>query len=151
MNDFLFPIRVRRSAGIGLVTAVFLLVVLAALGVAMVVLTTSQQVSSMLDVQGTRAYQAARAGVEWGVYKQLQQQDCDKNPGNYPVTFQFPANTSLSTFSVTVSCTKKQVSSGNSELSRYTIRAVACNKPSGSCPNASNSQDYVQRVVEVQI
>src|SRR5437899_3676273 len=63
--------RQRRSAGVGLVTAIFLLVVLAGLGGAMVALSAAQQSSSALDVEGARAYQAARAGIEWGLYQNL--------------------------------------------------------------------------------
>jgi len=46
--------RARRASGAGLVTAIFLLVVLAGLGVAIVTVFTSQQASSNLDVQGRR-------------------------------------------------------------------------------------------------
>ena len=61
----------RRSAGIGLVTAIFLLVVLAGLAVAMVGISGAQHSASALDVQGARAYQAARAGIEWGLFQSL--------------------------------------------------------------------------------
>ena len=66
----------RRQAGVGLVTAIFLLVVLAGLGVAMVGLFNAQQTSSNLDLQGARAYQAARAGLEWGLFQQMRNNSC---------------------------------------------------------------------------
>ena len=47
--------RLRRSAGVGLVTAIFLLVVLAGMGVAMMTLSTAQQSSASLDLLGARA------------------------------------------------------------------------------------------------
>ncbi len=79
--------RQRRQAGVGLVTAIFLLVVLAGLGVASVTLFTSQQASSNLDLEGAKAYQAARAGIEWGLYEQLRQQRCaDSTPFGFPAT-----------------------------------------------------------------
>ena len=57
---------VRQSQrGFVLVAAVFLLVVLAALGAFMVTFTNTQQLASAQDVQGSRAYWAARAGLEW--------------------------------------------------------------------------------------
>jgi Tfp pilus assembly protein PilX len=58
----------RRQQGFSLVTAIFLLVVLAGLGAVMATFFTNQQQSSALDVMGSRAYQAARAGIEWAVY-----------------------------------------------------------------------------------
>lgn len=89
-----------RSGGVGLITAIFLLVVLAGLGVAMVSIFTNQQASSAMDVRGARAYQAARAGVEWGLFQQLQLDAC-----NASATFTPPATT-LNMFSVTVQCVR---------------------------------------------
>jgi MSHA biogenesis protein MshP len=137
-----------RQTGVGIVTAIFLLVVLAGLGTALVTLFTSQQASSSLDELGSRAYQAARAGAEWALWQEAALDKCPTSP----TTFALPANTSLSGFSVTVTCVQQDVTSGNHELSRYIISAVACNNPgAGGCPNPSNSPNYVQRKVEVEI
>lgn len=54
--------------GFSLVTAIFLLVVLAFLGAMMTSFFGSQQQGLAVDVLGSRAYQAARAGIEWGAY-----------------------------------------------------------------------------------
>jgi Tfp pilus assembly protein PilX len=59
------------QSGFLLVTAIFLLVVLAALGAFILTISGTQQTSSALDVQGSRAYQAARAGIEWASYQLL--------------------------------------------------------------------------------
>jgi MSHA biogenesis protein MshP len=133
----------RRSTGVGLVTAIFLLVVLAGLGVAMVSIFTSQQQSSTLDVQGARAYQAARAGIEWGLFQQTRRNKCDAS-----TTFALPSASALSGFSVTVTC--KPVGSG--ALAHWIIEATACNPPdaNGAC-QPSNSPDYVQRRLEVEL
>jgi len=48
-----------------LVTAIFLLVGLAALGAFMVKLSNTQHLTSAQDIQGSRAYWAARSGLEW--------------------------------------------------------------------------------------
>lgn len=90
----------RRRGGFSLVTAIFLLVVLSTLGAATLTIFTVHQNSSALDVQGARAYQAARAGMEWGVYQQLRNGSCVGSS-----SFQLPANTTLSSFWVTVACT----------------------------------------------
>src|SRR3990172_2936053 len=80
--------RSRRGAGapagqrgLSIVTAIFLMVVLAMLGAFMLSVTGLQQSSSQLDVQGVRAYQAARAGIEWGAWQVL-----DPNRTLNPVT-----------------------------------------------------------------
>ncbi len=62
----------RASAGgFAIVSAIFLIVILAALGVGILVFSRAQQASSAYDVQGSRAYQAARAGIEWAVYQRV--------------------------------------------------------------------------------
>lgn len=48
-----------------LVTAIFLLVGLAALGAFMVKFADTQHLTSAQDIQGSRAYWAARSGLEW--------------------------------------------------------------------------------------
>lgn len=130
----------RRMRGFSLVTAIFLLVVLAGLGAAMVHVFTLQQVESALDVQGVRAEQAARAGIEWGVYRQLIDGKCDPS-----TSFALPAGTSLSSFSVSVQCS---TATGPGTLTSQTITATACNQPAAAepfCPHAGNNPDYVQR------
>ena len=60
------------QSGFSLVTAIFLLVILASLGAFIVTVSGLQQTSSALDVQGSRAYHAARSGIEWGTYQVVQ-------------------------------------------------------------------------------
>ena len=143
---------VQRQAGVGLVTAIFLLVVIAGLAAALVTIFTSQQASSQLDQQGTRAYQAARAGIEWGLFRQAPNRTTCVSAG----TFALPATSVLSAFTVTVTCslTAAPVTPSDPSLNRFVLRATACNQPDGgACPNtnSSNNLDYVQRVVEVQL
>jgi MSHA biogenesis protein MshP len=61
-----------RQRGFSIVSAIFLLVVIAALGVFAVTLSTTQHQSMAMDIMGKRAYQAARAGIEWGAYQIIQ-------------------------------------------------------------------------------
>jgi MSHA biogenesis protein MshP len=132
----------RRSAGVGLVTAIFLLVVLAGLGVAMVTIFTSQQQSSNLDEQGARGYQAARAGIEWGLFQQAHGWCGIKS-------FRLPRASVLADFAVTVKCTAV----GSGAVARRAIVSTACNQPGAGdlCPNPSNNPDYVERQMEVGI
>lgn len=51
--------------GFAAIAAIFLVVVLAALGGFMLTFSNTQQLTSTQDVQGVRAYWAARAGLEW--------------------------------------------------------------------------------------
>lgn len=58
----------KYQRGFSLVSAIFLLVVLAVLGAAMVSFSTAQNQDLAMDVMGSRAYQAANAGIEWAAY-----------------------------------------------------------------------------------
>ena len=136
----------RRSAGVGLVTAIFLLVVLGGLALAIVSLSSSQQIASQLDIQGTLAQQAARAGGEVATFRVL------IGGGNCPASdnIAMPPETSLSSYMVTVTCAR--VAGPTAELDRFIIKSTACNQPGASgCPNQNASVDYVQRVVEVRL
>lgn len=53
--------------GISLVTAIFVLVVLGALGGYMVSISGSQHYTSLHALQGAKAYHAARSGMEWAM------------------------------------------------------------------------------------
>ena len=66
----------RAQRGFAIVTAVFLIVILALLGAVIVSLSSTQQIGVTRDLQGSRAYFAARAGIEWGVYQALQAGSC---------------------------------------------------------------------------
>ncbi|MES2948869.1 MAG: hypothetical protein V4858_10055 [Pseudomonadota bacterium] len=57
----------RAQTGFAAIAAIVIVVLLAALGGFMVSISNTQQLSSSQDVQGSRAYWAARAGLEWAV------------------------------------------------------------------------------------
>ncbi|MYN07896.1 agglutinin biogenesis protein MshP [Pseudoduganella aquatica] len=150
--------RLRRQAGVSIVTAIFLLVVLSALGAAIVTLSTTQHVGSALDLLGSRAYEAARSGAEYGLYRQAIDGACGSS------SFTMPAPT-MAPFTVSVQCvqnaTTNMSSIGTLGAPDYQppghplqtiITSTACNQPAGGvCPNpAPTSPDYVQRVVTVQ-
>jgi len=137
----------KRQRGVGLVTAIFLLVVIAGLAAAMVTVFTAQQAGSQLDQQGTRAYQAARAGIEWGLFRARQADSCVASS-----TFALPAASNLGAFTVTVRCTPPGPR-GDVATTIRVITATACNQPvGGTCgDNPGNNLDYVQRVIQVQL
>ena len=141
--------------GLSLVTAIFLMVVLAMLGAYMLSVTAIQQSSSVLDAQGSRAYQSARAGVEWGAWQVL-------DPNNAIGTSALPTCPasptqlalagSLSPFTVTVTCSATSTTEGNRNVGAYLIVATACNQPSaGSCPNATPSAGYLERQMQATL
>jgi MSHA biogenesis protein MshP len=154
------PRILRKSAGVALVTAIFLLVILAGLAVAVVSLTTTQQSNAAKDELGARAYQSAKAGMQWALYAALQPVNNDPRTQlncATPITFQMPPGTTLSTFTVTVTCSAAAPFYGDGSANdptarRFRITATACNGPAGAaCPSTNPGPDYVQRVITAQL
>ncbi len=154
----------RRLRGFSIVSAIFILVVLAALGAFIVTVSTNQQIGSALDVQGERAFQAARAGVEWGVYKvqataayNFGYTSVDPNTRacpTSPTSFTFPVTaTTFVGFTVTVTCVDTVDPGGYGGPTVYKVVATACNQPNAldpKCPNVTNPTSfYVERRLEV--
>lgn len=81
----------KRQQGFGLVAAMFLIIIIAGVIATMARMAVTQNATTSLAVQQTRAYQAARAGLEWGIVRALQGHCAD---GNF----------SLEGLSVRVSC-----------------------------------------------
>jgi MSHA biogenesis protein MshP len=134
-----------NSRGFSIVAAIFLLVVLAGLGAAIVIVSTSQQVGSALDVQGTRVYQAARAGIEWGVYQRTRSSSCAAS-----TSITFTTAPTMGGLTVTVTCSTYADGSGGPTV--YQIQSTACNQPSGgNCPNAAPGIDYIERRLMVTL
>lgn len=137
----------RPQRGFGLMTGIFLIVVLAALGAFLVTVSGLQQTSSALDLQGSKAYQAARTGIEWGAFQALRNGSC--SPASAATTF-VPGGT-LTDFTVTVNCVQtpySEVTAATGDV--YLITATACNRPSGGqCPNnAAPGPYYVERQLQ---
>lgn len=138
--------RRRRSRGVSLVTAIFLLIVLSGIGAAVVSLTTAQHTSSAYDVLGARAYEAARSGVDFAMYDLAINKRC--------VTSNLALPATLAGFTVTVQCVQTQMlmADGSTDLKPVRITATACNQPAGgACPNPAPGADYVQRVVQATL
>lgn len=134
----------RRQRGFTAVTAIFILVVLTALGAFILSVSTSQQIGSALDVQGVRVYEAARSGVEWGLYRQLRDNSCAATNSFVP-----PPPT-LSAYTVTVTCSATPGTNGGPTV--WTVTSTACNQPdagTGACPNTNPGTRYLERRLDV--
>lgn len=131
-----------RQAGFALPTAIFLLVILAALGAFALTVSTSQHAGAALDVQGERAYQAARAGIEWGLFQSARNGSC----GSATLTL---TGTTLAGFTASISCATTSASEGGVSVNVDTITATACNQP--PCPSAAPGANYVERQVTATI
>lgn len=131
------PDRCRSARGFALASAIFLLVVLASLGAFMVHFSTVQQASSAQDLNGSKAYQAARAGMEWGMYQALKNGACAGSTT-------LPAlGGGLSGFAITVTCTQVLATEGT-VANNVTLFQITSTATSGT----SGTTHYVERKLQ---
>ena len=67
MNNRRQAVSLNKQRGFSLVTAIFVLVVLAAMGGFMISISGTQHFTTLHAFQGAKAYHAARSGMEWGI------------------------------------------------------------------------------------
>ena len=127
-----------RQQGFALVSAIFLIVVLAGLGVFAVRMNTMQQQSVTAGLRAAEAFQAARTGVAWGAYRALNGGAC-------------AASTTLSLtegaatgFRVAVQCTQRTYTEGATPVHVFVfdVRAEA---------GVYGGPDYVSRRLQTKI
>jgi len=121
-----------NERGFALVLALFVIVVLAAVGLFMVTIFGVENATPIQGLQGARAYQAARGGLEWGTSRAL--------AGNCAAATNF----NLGGFAVTVTCGSQNVTEGPMSYHVYQLHATAAAGTYGQ-------PDYVQRRLEVRV
>ncbi|GAB4125098.1 MAG: hypothetical protein Fur0014_22820 [Rubrivivax sp.] len=142
-----------RQRGLGAIAIVLLLVLLSAMAAAVVRLASQQQLGSAQEQSAARAAQAARAGLEWGLYQAFK--------GSWTTCAGTSQTLDLSAdlgMRVTVSCSSAVFNEGESApdipqtVRVYTLDSVACNG-SSSCPDASlvATAGYVERRMQIQV
>ncbi|HUW76638.1 MAG TPA: hypothetical protein VMV70_08135 [Gallionella sp.] len=132
--------------GFSLISAIFLLVVIAALGTFAVTISTSQQQSAVLDLRGASAYQAARAGIEWAAYGVSQTASGVKWTGCVPTTTLNGLGGTLAPFTVTVTCaTPTSYVEGSNKIWIYNVTSKA------NTSAAVGTLGYVERDITVKL
>ncbi|MEX2205340.1 MAG: pilus assembly protein MshP [Myxococcota bacterium] len=126
--------RAGGTAGFGLVPAIFLMVVLSLVVVAMLRLSGVSGATASLSLRAARAFQAARSGVEWGTRQVTLLGVCP------PTTTLALAQGGLAGFSVVVSCTSSQHVDSASTTTNFLISSSASSGSFGT-------RDYVSRRV----
>jgi MSHA biogenesis protein MshP len=102
------PGQERRQRGFALVAAIFIIVVLAILGIMMMTIGGTQRATASAAVQGARAYHAARSGIEWGAFQAFNTAlgtTCGLDPATVTSGPFALAGPGLGGFTVTVQCT----------------------------------------------
>lgn len=87
-----------KQKGITLVGAIFILIIVSLLGQYLINITGVQRQTSLLALQSARAFQAANAGIEWGMDRII------NGAGSCVASTTLTPN--ITNFSTTVSCTQ---------------------------------------------
>jgi MSHA biogenesis protein MshP len=132
-----------RARGFVLVLALFLVVSLAAIGAYLLSVSNVQLESGVMDEQGARAYQAARAGLDWGAYRVLRNATCPAGT----TTIALPVN--LAGFYAEVTCTSFGAEiEGGAPVTTFRIVATGCNaSPCASGTGATYAERQLQLTV----
>lgn len=125
--------RERGQSGFAAIAAIVILTVLAGMGAFMVSFSNTQQLNAAQDMQSTRAYWAARAGLDWSIGK------INSDPTVCPTLPPTSVDTG-SSFSLAISCTPNRYQEGGSALTVFVVRSVASAGTAGSI-------GYVERSV----
>lgn len=149
--------RLRSISGFALPSAIFLLVILSALGAFILNVSSSQQQGMALDIRGERAWQAANAGMEWVRYRLAANPAAPACPpntawgaSNYSIGF--PGSATLTDFLATVEC--HQIDATNVQGVAtwvFEVRVTACSPAAGvvlRCPGVPTVAGYAERQLQ---
>jgi MSHA biogenesis protein MshP len=128
-----------RREGFSLVSALFILVVVAAAGAAALRLVGAERRTSSLGLLGVRAHQAARAGLEWGIAKVVASPSACPPGGNFSLT-----GGALGGFDVSVTCALGAHPEGAATTNVFVITAFAQR-------GAFGAADYASRRLEATV
>lgn len=118
-----------RQTGFALVAAMFVLIIIALVIAAMLRLAGNQHGTNSLAIQQARAYQAARAGLEWGISSALAG-TC------LPSKALVMSGSNLAEFDgVQVNCAPQTYSENGNSVRLYTLTATAQNGAPGTRPD----------------
>ena len=126
-------------AGVGVI---LMLVVLGAIAVTGNMLYRQKANTNLLEITGAQAYQAARSGIEWGLYQSIQNNSCVASSS---VSF----GGTLSNYTVVVQCTSSTINEGNSSKTINNIVSTACNAT--TCISSGADAFYVERQIQVAV
>lgn len=127
--------------GFAIVSALFIVVALAALGAAMMHFSTTQHITGLQDLQGSRALAAARTGSDWMVASIMAGESDNAPQYACPAVAPFI----FSGFTLTVSCTH---STHDEEGRRIRVYAIAATASAGG---AVGSPSYVERRIDTVV
>ena len=128
---------IERQRGVSLVTAIFLLVVLAGLGVYAVRIGVMQQQTVSAALRAAQAFHAAKSGIDWAAHRAVNGGWCAAATLNL-------TEAGTAGFDVDVQCTQSVHTEGPNTINVYIIDVLAE-------AGVYGGPDYVSRRLHVKI
>ncbi len=128
---------IKKTEGVSLISAVFVLVILGMVSGFMVSIFTMAMHGTTMSMEGSRAYFAARSGIEWGLRQMINDPSICPTPTTLTLT-----QGAVKGFSVQVSCTATPFNEGPHSFNIFEFIAVADN-------GTFTDNDYVSRKLRV--
>ena len=125
-----------RQRGFSLIAAIFLLAVVAALVIYLANIGVVQHTTQLYGVQGARASQAARSGIEWGIHRAIVDDSCAAS-----TSF---TNAAFAGFSIEVQCARTVHFEGTTRVDTFNLTSIASSGVYGTL-------DYVQRRIQAAV
>lgn len=127
----------KQQCGASLVTAIFLIVVLATLGTFAVRLAVVQQQTTSAAIRATQAMLAAQSGIDWAAHRALNSGSC--TPATLALT-----EAGANGFSVSVTCTQSTHTEAGATINVFSIESLAQSGVYGG-------PDYVSRRLHAKV
>lgn len=128
-----YPSDKSKTQGFSLVAVIFIITILAVAVVFIQRISNVSVATNNLAMQGARAWQAAEAGAEWGIY-QVTNGGCPAATSSFSLTEQ-----SLTGFDVTVGCSSNVYTEQGVSVTMYFLEIFAKSGTLGTTP------EYVSR------
>ena len=141
----------RTASGMALISAIFLIVVLVAIAIAAVTLSSVEQDTGLKSLVSTKVYYGAKAGLDWGIQRAVATRSCVASTGPFTLT-----QGALNGVSVTVTCAA--TTHGTTSCT-----GTACTGGASPCPcvayfvtstatsGSLGNPDYAERHVEATV
>jgi MSHA biogenesis protein MshP len=126
----------RAQKGFTLIAAIFLLVVVASLVIYIANIRVVQQTTLLYGVQGARASQAARSGIEWGIHRSIVVGSCAASTSFTDAAF--------AGFTIQVECDRTTHVEGGVTFDTFSLKSIASSGTFGTL-------DYVQRQIQATV
>jgi MSHA biogenesis protein MshP len=108
-----------QQSGLSIIAGIFLLLLMAVIAAVMVSQVSTSNVNMAADIGGARAYQAARAGAEWGMFQLDPNAQAAALP---PCVNGAPA---IPGYAVAVNCVVQNFTEAGKQIGIYRITSVA--------------------------